>query len=52
MRFLGPDHGVREIKDKMSRDILADLQRAKIEIASATYAIVEVPPIRFEPASA
>ena len=52
VRFLSPDHGVREIKDKMSRDILADLQRAKIEIASATYAIVEVPPIRLEPASA
>ena len=52
VRFLSPDHGVREIKDKMSRDILADLQRAKLEIASATYAIVEVPPIRLEPASA
>lgn len=52
VRFLVPDHGVREIKDKMSRDILAGLDRAGIGIASATYAIVEVPPVRVEPAKA
>ena len=48
VRFLAPDHGIRAIKDKMSRDILAGLQEAKIGIASGTYAIVEVPPIRIE----
>jgi small-conductance mechanosensitive channel len=48
VRFLAPDHGVREIKDKMSRDILAGLDEAKIGIASGTYAIVEVPPLRIE----
>ena len=48
VRFLAPDHGIREIKDKMSRDILAGLDEAKIGIASGTYAIVEVPPIRVE----
>jgi small-conductance mechanosensitive channel len=48
VRFLTPDHGVRQIKDKMSRDILAALDQAKIGIASGTYAIVEVPPIRIE----
>jgi small-conductance mechanosensitive channel len=48
VRFLAPDHGIRAIKDKMSRDILAGLQEANIGIASGTYAIVEVPPIRIE----
>jgi len=46
VRFLAPDHGIRQIKDRMSRDILAALDDAKIGIASATYAIVEVPPIK------
>jgi hypothetical protein len=50
VRFLAPDHGIRAIKDKMSRDILSKLNEAKIGIASGTYAIVEVPPIRIEPA--
>jgi small-conductance mechanosensitive channel len=48
VRFLVPDHGVREIKDAMSRDILAALDEAKIGIASATYEIVGVPPLRIE----
>lgn len=48
VRFLAPDHGIRRIKDKMSREILAELDKAKIGIASGTYAIVEVPPIRIE----
>ena len=48
VRFLAPDHGIRPIKDAMSREILAELDKAKIGIASGTYAIVEVPPIRIE----
>ena len=48
IRFLGPDRGMRQIKDAMSRDILTGLDEAKIEIASGTYAIVEMPPIRVE----
>jgi small-conductance mechanosensitive channel len=48
VRFLAPDHGVRTIKDAMSRDILAALDEAKIGIASGTYAIVELPPIKVE----
>jgi small-conductance mechanosensitive channel len=48
VRFLAPDHGIRRLKDKMSRDILAALDKAKIGIASGTYAIVEVPPIKVE----
>jgi small-conductance mechanosensitive channel len=52
VRFLGPDHGLRRIKDEMSRDILDELDKAKIGIASGSYAIVEVPPIKIEAAHA
>lgn len=52
VRFLAPDHGIRPIKDAMSREILAELDTAKIGIASGTYAIVEMPPIRIEGAPA
>ena len=48
VRFLAPDHGIRRMKDQMSRDILADLDQAKMGIASGTYAIVQVPPIKIE----
>jgi len=51
VRFLAPDHGVRPIKDAMSREVMAELDKAKIGIASGTYAIVEVPPIKIEPAA-
>ena len=50
IRFLGPDRGMRQIKDAMSREILTGLDEAKIEIASGTYAIVEIPPLRLETA--
>ncbi len=45
LRFLVPLRGVREIKDQMSRDILAGLNAAGIGIASATYDIVGLPPV-------
>jgi hypothetical protein len=32
----------------MSREILDGLYKAKIEVASGTYAIVEVPPVKVE----
>jgi small-conductance mechanosensitive channel len=51
VRFLLPDHGGRGIKDVMSREILSGLNDAKIEIASGTYAIVEMPPLKVELAS-
>ena len=46
MRFLTHEHGSREIKDAMSRDILRDLEAAGIGIASATFEIVGLPPIK------
>ncbi len=46
VRFLSPDHGTREIKDAMSREIIAALDAAGIGIASATYEITGLPPLR------
>jgi small-conductance mechanosensitive channel len=45
VRFLVPDHGVRDVKDAMSRDILARFSAAGISIASATSEIVGFPPV-------
>ncbi|MCA1652809.1 MAG: hypothetical protein LC656_01075, partial [Sphingomonadales bacterium] len=50
MRFLVRDHGTRDIKDAISREILAALEEAKIGIASATYEIVGVPPLELRSA--
>jgi hypothetical protein len=36
----------------MARDIIAAFDEAKLEIASATYAIVGIPPVRVEQAGA
>ncbi len=46
LRFLVPARGVREIKDRMSRQLLAQLDAAGIELASTTYDVVGLPPIR------
>ena len=48
VRFVVADHGVRDVKDAMSRDILARLDAAGIGIASSTFEIVGLPPLRIE----
>lgn len=48
VRFLCKDHEVRGLKDRMSRDIIDSLDEANIGIASGTYEIVGLPPIRVE----
>jgi small-conductance mechanosensitive channel len=48
VRFLSPDHGTRGIKDKMTRDILANLGEADIGIASTSYEITSIPPLRIQ----
>lgn len=48
VRFLSPDHGTREIKDAMSREILERLDQAGISIASATYEITGMPTLTIE----
>ncbi|MGI8962300.1 MAG: hypothetical protein ACR2IV_21590 [Bryobacteraceae bacterium] len=48
VRFIVEDHGVRGIKSLMSRDILSELERAGIGIASGTYEIVGLPPVKVQ----
>jgi small-conductance mechanosensitive channel len=45
VRFMTLDHNIRTVKDQMSRQIIAELDKAKIGIASSTYDIVGVPTI-------
>jgi len=46
VRFVVADHGIRDVKDAMSRDLLAALDAAGIGLASATFEIVSMPPLR------
>ncbi len=46
VRFLSPDHGTREIKDAMSREILSRLDAEGIGIASATFEITGLPVLK------
>jgi small-conductance mechanosensitive channel len=51
VRLIVPEHGVREIKDAMSREILSELETAQIPIASSTMQISGIedgPAIRIE----
>jgi len=48
VRFIVEDHGIRAVKDRISRDILNEFDRAGIGIASGTYAIVEMPPLQVD----
>jgi len=46
VRFIAESHRIRELKNAMSRDILAGLDAAGIGVASNTYDIVGLPPVR------
>lgn len=48
VRFIVPDSGIRAIKSDMSRDILDGLDQAGISIASGTYEVVGMPPIKVQ----
>jgi small-conductance mechanosensitive channel len=48
VRFIVRDHGIRTLKDAMSRDILRALDDAGIAVASATFEIVGLPPLRLQ----
>ena len=47
-RFIVPLHEARARKDAISRDLIDALERNGLEIASATYEIVGLPPVRME----
>ncbi|MFW5775335.1 MAG: mechanosensitive ion channel family protein [Chitinivibrionales bacterium] len=46
VRFIVHEHGIREVKDAMSREIVAGFEAAGIEVASATHDIVGLPEVR------
>ena len=48
VRFLVHTHDIRALKDAISREIMDGLDAANIGIASGTYNIVGLPPIRIE----
>ncbi len=49
LRFLVSSRGVRDVKDRISRQVLEGLDAAGIGLASATYDIVGLPPVRLAP---
>lgn len=51
LRFLVTARGVRDVKDRMNRQILDELDAADIGIASTTYDIVGLPPVKMANAS-
>lgn len=48
VRFISEDRGVRDLKDALTREILAGLDNLGIGIASATFEVVNLPPLRLE----
>ena len=48
LRFLTPDHGTREIKDAITRELIDRFGEAKIEVATASLEITAFPPLRVE----
>ena len=48
VRFVVREHGIRSVKDAMSRDIISAFDGAGIEVASGTYDIVGLPPIHID----
>lgn len=46
VRFLASEHGVRDLKDRMSRVILREFEEAGIGLASATFEIVGLPKVQ------
>jgi small-conductance mechanosensitive channel len=52
VRFVARDHGVRELKDVLSRDILRAFDEAGIDVASTTFEVVALPTVRMARAQA
>jgi small-conductance mechanosensitive channel len=47
-RFITEDHGTREVKDAIFRELLDGLDSAQIAIASATFELVGTPEVKIE----
>jgi small-conductance mechanosensitive channel len=48
LRFLAPVHGVRGIKDAMTREVLSAFGQAGLSTASTTFAVTGLPTVRVE----
>jgi small-conductance mechanosensitive channel len=48
VRFIAHESGIRELKDKMSREIIAAFEKRGVGIASGTYEIVGFPPVEIK----
>ena len=48
VRFLVDDHGIRDVKNAVSRDIIAGFEAAGISIASTSFEVTAIPPLRIE----
>ncbi|WP_233222847.1 hypothetical protein [Chroococcidiopsis sp. CCALA 051] len=48
VRFVVREHGIRDLKDAVSRDILKAFDMAGIRIATTTYNVVGFPPLQIE----
>jgi small-conductance mechanosensitive channel len=48
VRFFVSDHGTRERKDRMAREILARMTEAGLQVASGTYAVVQMPKLEVQ----
>ncbi len=48
VRFIARTHGVRELKDRMSREILDAFDRARISFGASTIEITGLPALRIE----
>ncbi len=48
VRFLSPDHGTRNIKDRMTRQIIRELEGIGVGIASTSYEITALPPLQID----
>ena len=48
VRFVVRQHGIRDLKDAVSRDILKAFDAAEIRIATTTYNVVGFPPLQIE----
>lgn len=48
VRFIVEESGIREVKNQISRQIMEQFDEAGIGIASATYDVVGVPPLRVQ----
>ena len=48
LRFVVREHGIREVKDKITREVLDGLEAAGIQVASATFEVTSLPALKIE----